>query len=124
MEPLNKNENLIIEAYNNNNINLKDNSFFQKMENIMQHDDVKEFFTTCFSNDNDAKTSYMYIGMYVMLENKIKQMTNTNSVEPKVIINIIRQFINDSNIRHTICDNFSNWFNKNNMNFLQIKNNK
>jgi hypothetical protein len=51
-------------------------------------------------------------------------MTNTNSVEPKVIINIIRQFINDSNIRHTICDNFSNWFNKNNMNFLQIKNNK
>lgn len=117
-------DNIITEAYNNNDVNFSDNSFFKKMENIMKHEDVKEFFSNCFNNDSNAKTSYMYIGMYVMLENQIKQMTKADSVEPKVIIGIIRQFINNSDIRHTICDNFSNWFKKNNLNFLQISNNE
>ena len=37
-------ENLILDAYKKNNVNFQDNSFFQKMENIMKHDEVKDFF--------------------------------------------------------------------------------
>ena len=113
-------ENLILEAYKKSNVNFQDNSFFNKMENIMKHDEVKDFFKTCFNNDDNAKTSYMYIGMYVMLENQIKLLTNTDNVEPKVVIGIIREFINNSDIRHTICDNFNNWFKKNDNNLLSL----
>jgi len=114
----NNTENLILDAYKKNNVNFQDNSFFQKMENIMKHDEVKDFFQTCFNNDDNAKTSYMYIGMYVMLENQIKLLSNTDNVEPKVVIGIIREFVNNSDIRHTICDNFNTWFKKNDMELL------
>ena len=60
------------------------------------------------------------IGMYVMLENQIKLLTNTDNVEPKVVIGIIREFITNSDIRHTICDNFNNWFKKNDIDLLAL----
>ena len=62
----------------------------------------------------------MYIGMYVMLENQIKLLTNTDNVEPKVVIGIIREFINNSDIRHTVCDNFNNWFKKNDIDLISL----
>lgn len=93
------------------------NEHFRKLANIMEHPEFREFYNLYMGDWDSVKMIVMFMKIYEAVE-KHSQVELT----PYQKLSIVKDVIDDKNLREKICDGINQWVKNSNQDFL-LKNN-
>jgi hypothetical protein len=120
--------NELIHITNENNINneefkqniiekgeviLKENNFFNDLDNIMSNNDFRIFYDKYFKDFSDVKIVILYMKLYETIQNEYFEINN-RVIEKEFLAFIIKELMSDNFTRKIIINSFNEYENNNN----------
>jgi hypothetical protein len=82
----------------------KTNDNFRRLANVMEHPEFREFFKLYMQDWESSKMIIMFMKMYDALEKHSKV-----ELSPYQKLSIIKDIIDDGEMRQKVCDGISEW---------------
>lgn len=92
---------------------LKENIFFNDLDNLMNDQNFKKFYDNYLNNFNDIKVVILYIKLYETIKSEYRDRYNLE-INKELLIYMIRELMTDKNSRKMIFDSFHNFTEGNN----------
>ena len=95
---------------------IKENDFFNGLNQVMSNNDFREFYDKYFKDSSDIDTVIMYMKLYETLQKEYRSIYN-NDIQKELLVYMMKELMSDSITRKKILDSFHKYCNnKNNTN--------
>jgi hypothetical protein len=100
---------------------LKENDFFNGLNNIMSNNDFRLFYDKYFGDITDVNTVILYMKLYETIQKEYKTIYNVD-IQKELLVYMMKELMSDNNTRKNILESFYNYSNNknNNKNLLDI----
>ena len=99
----------------NGSIILKENNFFNDLDNIMNDYQFRFFYNKYFNDISDIKTVVLYMKLYETIQKEYKEK-NGIDLESELLIYIIKELMSEDCSRKNILNSFQSFIENNNSN--------
>ena len=99
----------------NGSIILKENNFFNDLDNIMNDYQFRFFYNKYFNDISDIKTVVLYMKLYETIQKEYKEK-NGIDIESELLIYIIKELMSEDCSRKNILNSFQSFIENNNSN--------
>jgi hypothetical protein len=100
---------------------LKENDFFNGLNNIMSNNVFRLFYDKYFGDITDVNTVILYMKLYETIQKEYKTIYNVD-IQKELLVYMMKELMSDNNTRKNILESFYNYSNNknNNKNLLDI----